>query len=131
MAFTHSLIHANFTTHTTSSLLRSPPTHDSHSLCHLCVKGGHFTQYFPTFSSLLSLLLLKKVMEGIISTVFLGSSESDINSNCNQTHRSTRDCTCIFIVVISNPVLKPKVCRIRIITTFCILGDANRSQQRC
>ena len=138
--FTHARIHANFTSHTTSSPLRSPPTHNSHSLCHLCIKGSHFTQYFPTFSSLLSLLLLKKV-EGIISTVFLGPSESDTNSNCNQTHRSTRDCTCIFIVAISKPCAEaqgPQDQGHHNLNSLHPIGEmlistvnANRSQQQC
>ena len=58
-------------------------------------------QYLLSFTSVLSLLLLKnnkKVVGGIISIVFLGSSHT--NSNCSQTHRSTG---CFTIVAISEP----------------------------
>jgi len=55
-----------------SSPLCSPPTPNSLSLLHLHIQGGHLCQLPYLFLSLQILFL----MEGMISTVFLGSSES-------------------------------------------------------
>jgi len=101
LLYTHILIHASFTIHTTSSPLPSdPPTQNSLSLL-LCIQGGHLHSICQLSHLFLGLLLNsnEKVMEGIISAVFLGSSQH-CNSNCSHTHRSTQHCTCIFIVAI-------------------------------
>ena len=45
-AFTHALIHTNFTSHTTTSPFPSPPTHNSPSLLHLYIQGGHLHSIF-------------------------------------------------------------------------------------
>jgi len=91
-SFTHAVIHANFTGHTTtSSPLPSPPTHDSLSLHHRHIQGSHLHSICHLFLGLLLLISYEKVDGDIISTVFLGSIQ-----NCSQTHRSTGHCTCIF-----------------------------------
>ena len=101
------LLHTPLSMQTSPSILLVsplpfPPPTNSLSLHHLCMEGGHL-QSICQFSHLfLSLLLLnsnEKVMECIISTVFLGSSQH-YNSNCSHTHRSTGHCTHIFMVAI-------------------------------
>jgi len=62
--FTDALIHANFTGHTTtSSPLPSPPTHDSLSLHHRHIQGGHLHSICHLFLGLLLLNSYEKVME--------------------------------------------------------------------
>ena len=51
LAFTHALIHANFTSHTTSSPLS---THNSLSLHHLCIQWGTVFANFLISSSVFS-----------------------------------------------------------------------------
>jgi len=99
------LIHANFTSHYSSPLIPSPPTPNSHSLCYLHIRGGYLHGICQLPHLFLSLLLLQKVLKAMISIVFLGSSRSHTKSSCNYkaTCRSTRGCTCIFIVAISKP----------------------------
>jgi len=87
--FTYALIHANFISHTTSSPFPSPPTHDSLSLHNLTVSKEAISIVFAMPSHLfLSLLILKKRKwrhhQHKISWIITH------NSNCKQTHRSTR-----------------------------------------
>ena len=83
-AFTHVLIHANFSSHTASSPLPSPPTvaHDSLSLHHLCIQGGHLYHFFHLFLSLFLLNSNEKVVEAWSALSSLGSLHT--NSNCSQ-----------------------------------------------
>ena len=99
-------LHTPLSTQTSLAILLvlpSPlPPHRTHSHF-ISVSKEDISTVFANFSQLfLSLLLLnsnEKVMEGIISTVFLGSSQH-YNSNCSHTHRSTGHCTHIFMVAI-------------------------------
>jgi len=102
--FTHALIHANFTSHTTSSPLS---VHMAFSLHH---PGMPSPSYLPTFSSLPQSSPSKQYNErlgGIISAVSLGLSHT--NSNCSQTHRSLD--TALVYLSLANPVLKLEVGR--------------------
>jgi len=115
---------AQFTSHTTSSPLPSPLTHNSLSLHHLYIQGGHL-QYLPAF---LILLLLKSNDKWWRHHQHCNHRSSHTNSHCSQTHSTTGHCTCKFIVAISNPCAEAwglQNPRIRFITTktLCILGE--------
>jgi len=57
-AFTCALIHANITSHTTSTSLLSPPTHNSLSLHNLCIQEGHLHSTCQLSHLFLCLLLV-------------------------------------------------------------------------
>jgi len=93
-AFTHvCLVHANFTSHTTSSPLPSPPTHAwlTSSSPHPIRPSPH---YLPSSHIFLSLLLLKRKWWRL----YFRDHDKLI-----QTNRSSGHCTRIFILTISKP----------------------------
>ena len=82
LPITQALIHANFTSHTTHFLLPSPTPHDSLSLHHLHILGGHLHSVYNLFFGLHLLKSNEKHDGGIISTVFISHTNT-------QTHRTT------------------------------------------
>jgi len=87
LAFTHGLIHANFTSHTT---LSSPPTRNSLSLHRLHIQGGHLRSICHLFLSLASKEWWDNVMEHHQHCI----SESIIH--CSQPTEALNQCTCIL-----------------------------------
>ena len=106
-------IHANFTSHTTSSSLPCPPTQDSLSLHHLPILGGHLHSICQLSNLFLGLLLLKSIMRkldgGIISTVF---QDHHTPIEIVATPIEALDTALVYLQwPLANPVLKPEVCR--------------------
>ena len=90
----------NFTSHTTTSPLPSPSTHNSLDFIISPYPRRPSPHYLPTFWSLPQSSRPRESDGGIISTVFLGTSHK------NSSPQKYRHCTCILIVVISKPCAK-------------------------
>ena len=73
----------NFTSHTTSSPLPSPSTHNSLTSLYLRIQGGHLHTICQLSDLFLSLLFLEKVMEAS-SALYFWDHHTKI-----QAHRST------------------------------------------